>query len=76
MLSALESASEIVGFVVAVVAAAVKVQLRGIDTMWRRSCSLRLGQSVVCFVVLVVVAGLATGSVLVHLNLRRRRFVG
>jgi hypothetical protein len=67
-----------VSLVVSVVAAPVEVRLRGIDTMWRRrSCSRWLGQRVVCFVVLVVMAGaeVATGSVLVHPNLRRWRFL-
>jgi len=66
-----------VSLVVSVVAAPVEVRLRGIDTMWRRSCSRWLGQLVVCFVVLVVMAGaeVATGSVLVHPNLRRWRFL-
>jgi len=72
------SSSEIVSLVVSVVAALVEIRLRGIDTMRRRSCSHRLGKRVVRLVVLVIVAGaeVATGSVLVHLYLRRWLVLG
>src|SRR5262245_39207329 len=63
------SSAEIVRLVVAVVPALVEVQVWGIDGMWRRWPSHRLGQRVVCFVVLVVGAAtqVATGWVRFHL---------
>ena len=65
--------------VVSIVPARAEVHLRwrGIDTMWRRSLTQRLGLHVVCFVVLIVVAqgdvrvrgaDVASGPVLFHVQ--------